>query len=237
MELIEAGVKPCVPERTLVLPGNVELKMVFIPPGAFRMGSNSSQALADEKPVHIVSLTQGFWMGIYPVTQAQWQAVMETKPSHFKGRKRPVEQVSWKDAREFCKKASPLAGQTLQLPSEAQWEYACRAGSTTEYCNGDNALQQVGWYSKNSNEETHPVGELAANAWGLHDCHGNVWEWCKDWYDEKAYTHCDCTDPTGPRAGHTRVFRGGSWSNGARVRDPGSGSTPTTGLATWASAA
>jgi len=109
-------------------------------------------------------------------------------------------------------------GQELQLPTEAQWEYACRAGSTTEYCNGDDeaALQRVGWYRKNSKKETHPVGELAANAWGLHDCHGNVWEWCEDWWDEEAYARNDCTDPTGPQAEYVRVVRGGSFGNVAR---------------------
>ena len=217
LELMEAGAKPCVPERTLVLPGNVELKMVFIPPGAFRMGSNSSQAFDHEKPVHIVTLTQGFWIGIHEVTQEQYEAVMGENPSEFKGRKRPVEQVSWDEAQEFCKKASPLAGQTLQLPTEAQWEYACRAGSTTEYCNGDDeaALQRVGWYRENSKNETHAVGELAANAWGLHDCHGNVWEWCNDVDD--AYKRGDCTDPVGPQAGSERVIRGGSWLYDARL--------------------
>jgi formylglycine-generating enzyme required for sulfatase activity len=152
-------------------------------------------------------------MAVYPITQVQWKAVMGTGPSEFKGADRPVEQVSWTDAVEFCTKLTvKLSGRgQIRLPTEAEWEYACRAGTTTDYYSGsgESALQAVGWYDANSGEETHPVGQLEANAWNLHDMHGNVWEWCNDWYGN--YLSEQQTDPTGPAEGSNRVLRGGSW--------------------------
>jgi formylglycine-generating enzyme required for sulfatase activity len=122
-----------------------------------------------------------------------------------------VEQVSWDDAQEFCKRASAKCGVTLRLPTEAEWEYACRAGTRTNYHSGDAEvdLARVGWYRNNSGNTTHPIGQKEANAFGLHDMHGNVWEWCEDWYS--AYPNNPVTDPTGPATGDDRVLRGGSW--------------------------
>jgi formylglycine-generating enzyme required for sulfatase activity len=195
----------------LKLPGDVPIAFAWCPPGTFQMGSN------DEKPVRTVKLTKGFYMAVYPITQAQWKAVMGTEPSNFKGADRPVEQVSWTDAVEFCTKLTvKLSGRVqVRLPTEAEWEYACRAGTVTDYYagSGESALQAVGWYDANSGKETHPVGQLEANAWNLQDMHGNVWEWCNDWYGE--YSSAQTTDPTGPASGSYRVNRGGSWGNSA----------------------
>ncbi|MFM8275331.1 MAG: SUMF1/EgtB/PvdO family nonheme iron enzyme, partial [Gemmata sp.] len=200
VELLCAGVSPCVPRQTVMLPGGVELALAFVPPGAFLMGSDHPDADADEKVKH-VTLTQGFFLGIHQVTQAQWKAVMGTEPSRFKGPDRPVERVSWDDCQEFLEELNEVEkgqGYVYRLPTEAEWEYACRAGTTTEYWSGDDeaALKRVGWYGENSGNETHPVGRLAANPWGLYDVHGNVWEWTDSLYEEGA---------------SFRVNRGGSW--------------------------
>ncbi len=211
VELIGQAVKPCVPQRTMLMPGDVPMTFSFIPPGRFLMGSKEGSSA--EEPVHKVTLTKGFFMGIHPVTQSQWKAVMGTEPSHFKGADRPVEQVSWTDAVGFCTKlTASLKGQSMvRLPTEAEWEYACRAGTSTEYFTGDKEtdLQRAGWYGVNSDDQTHPVGQLVANPWLLHDVHGNVWEWCSDWYGE--YPSNDQIDPQGQSSGNYRVLRGGSW--------------------------
>ncbi|MGK7946528.1 MAG: bifunctional serine/threonine-protein kinase/formylglycine-generating enzyme family protein [Microcystaceae cyanobacterium] len=176
---------------TETLPNGVKLKMMAIPAGSFMMGSNDYD---NQKPIHQVAL-QSFYMGKYPITQAQYQAVMGNNPSYFKNAAKaplsqggwgvhPVEIVSWNDAQEFCRKLSKMTGKTYQLPSESQWEYACRAGSKSKWCFGDNEgqLGEYAWYSENSNHQTHPVGEKKPNNWGLYDLHGNVWEWCEDDY-------------------------------------------------------
>ena len=200
------------------------MEFVWIPAGRFLMGSPKNEAGRDndEGPRHEVVFTEGFWMGKYPVTQAEWQKIMGENPSHFKGERRPVEMVSWNDCQEFLKKLnanppqSPLnqGGQrgVFRLPSEAEWEYACRAGTQTAYSFGDDParLGDYAWYWKNSGEKTHPVGEKLPNAWGLHDMHGNVWEWCADsWHDN--YNGAP-TDGSAWERGDAdlRVLRGGS---------------------------
>jgi formylglycine-generating enzyme required for sulfatase activity len=189
--------------------------MVLIPAGEFMMGSPDSDKGAgdDEKPQHRVRITRPFYLGKYPVTQEQWQAVMESNPSNFKGPKNPVESVSWEDCRRFCamlNARSHPGGGGLQLPTEAEWEYACRAGSRTRYCFGDDEsrLGEYAWYSSG---QTHPVGEKKPNAWGLFDMYGNVWELCQDWYDGGYYAKSPTNDPKGPAMGSNRVSRGGGW--------------------------
>ena len=152
------------------------------------------------------------------VTQEQYERVMGKNPSQFKGPQNPVETVSWDDAVEFCRKLSALpeekeAGRLYRLPTEAEWEYACRAGSEADYCFGDDKAQldQYAWYDKNSGGTTQAVGLKKPNEWGLYDVHGNVWEWCADWYDEKWYQQSPERDPVGPQTGERRVLRGGGW--------------------------
>ena len=193
------------------LGAGVKMDFVLIRPGSFKMGSEESD---DEKPIHEVTITKPFYMGKYQVTQEQWQALMGSNPSNFKGKTNPVEQVSWDDCQGFLKKLkSKLTGLTPVLPTEAEWEYACRAGSTTKYCFGDEPkdLGDYAWYSGNSNDRTHPVGKKKPNAWGLYDMHGNVWEWCRDRYDKQYYAESPKKDPTGIGTGRSRVLRGGSW--------------------------
>jgi formylglycine-generating enzyme required for sulfatase activity len=151
----------------------------------------------------------GFEMSATEITQAQYEAVMGTNPSYFKGENLPVERVSWNDAMEFCQKLSERTGQRYDLPTEAEWEYACRAGTTTKYYTGDsdNALARAGWYVVNSGKTTHPGGQKEGNSFGLYDMHGNVWEWCRDWYG--AYSSQSQSNPTGPGSGSFRVLRGG----------------------------
>ena len=197
------------------LGNGVKMELVLIPAGEFLMGAPDADkgASSDFKPQHQVRITKSFYLGKYPVTQEQWEAVMGNNPSHFKGPKNPVEVVSWEDCQQFLGKLNAkVGGGKFQLPTEAQWEYACRAGSTTRYCFGDDEskLGEYAWYGKNLGNTTHPVGEKKPNAWGLYDMQGNVWQWCADWwgwYGARSITD----DPTGPPAGLCRVFRGGDW--------------------------
>jgi len=168
-----------------------------------------------------VTISKAFYMGVFEVTQAQYQAVIASNPSNLKGASNPVEQVCWDDAVAFCKKLSAKTGKTVRLPTEAQWEYACRAGSKTRFGYGDDdeKLGDYAWYNKNSGGKTHPVGQKKPNAFGLYDMNGNVWEWCSDWYaDSYANLHAgkagaNNRDPVGPDSGIARVLRGGSWDN------------------------
>jgi formylglycine-generating enzyme required for sulfatase activity len=182
-----------------------------IPAGTFLMGSER------EPPVHEVTLTRAFHLGRFPVTQAQWEAVMGTNPSQFQGPDRPVEQVSWDDCQAFVERLNAAGQGTFRLPTEAEWEYACRAGAPGKFCFGDHEekLGEYGWYSANSGGQTQPVGQKTPNACGLHDMHGNVWEWCQDWWDD--YAAEPVTDPQGAPSGFlgARVFRGGCWRGGA----------------------
>jgi formylglycine-generating enzyme required for sulfatase activity len=168
-----------------------------------------------EKPGHPVTLTQPFYMAKFAVTQEQYQQVIGKSPSHFKGKNNPVEQVSWDDATEFCKKLADQTKHTVRFPTEAEWEYACRAGTNTAYYSGDTEadLGRVAWYAANSKSTTHPIGQKEANAFGLYDMHGNVWQWCQDWYAEDYYGRAEAENPRGPAHGAFRLLRGGSWFN------------------------
>ena len=191
------------------------MKLVLIPAGKFTMGSLSSEEdHSNNKTQHEVTLTKPFYMGKYTVTQEQYQQVMGSNPSNFKGKDNPVEMVSWDDAQEFIKKVSAASAQAVRLPTEAEWEYACRAGTSTRYYSGDteNDLKRIAWFASNSNGTTHPVGQKEPNRFGLFDMHGNVWQWCQDWYDvHKAEA---VVDPQGPAQSGAviRVVRGGSWN-------------------------
>jgi formylglycine-generating enzyme required for sulfatase activity len=215
--------------------------MVLIPPGIFNMGCTASNVYAceseetsDETPVHSVTLTSAFYMGRYEVTQAQWQARMGANPSYFVARwengyaansDRPVETVSWN---EIASAGGFLSGTGLRLPTEAEWEYACRAGTTTAfhgftgYLNGtndDSLVGNIAWFSGNNGESgnstygTKAVGQKRANGFGLFDMSGNVWEWVNDWYSSNYYASSPSSNPTGPATGMDRVVRSGCWIN------------------------
>jgi formylglycine-generating enzyme required for sulfatase activity len=196
------------------LADGIKLEMVSLPAGKFTMGSSKSDS---EKPPHQVKVNS-FAIGKYPITQAQYQAVMGNNPSRFKNNpQNPVEQVSWNDAKAFCQKLSQITGKTYRLPTEAEWEYACRAGTTTRYYFGDNANQlgNYAWGRENSNSTTHPVGQKKPNGWGLYDMSGNVWEWCEDdWHDSYKNAPDDGTAwiDNDNRSQSRKCLRGGSWS-------------------------
>jgi formylglycine-generating enzyme required for sulfatase activity len=213
---------------SLKLPSGIEV--MYIPAGEFLMGSPENEAERSfvEGPVHKVVITEPFWMGKYEVTQAQWESVMGTNPSIFKNCPQcPVEEVSWDDCQEFIKKLNARNdGNVYALPTEAQWEYACRAGTTTPFAFGatitPNQVNYDGNYPYGNGakglyrKKTIPVGSLnSPNAWGLHDMHGNVLEWCADWYDGNYYKTNPTNDPKGPGSGTSRVVRGGSWRGNA----------------------
>ena len=206
--------------HTITLPGGATMEMIYCPPGEFMMGSPTTEEgrLYIEKQHH-VRLTKGFWLGKYLVTQKQWLSVMGNNPSEFTGDDAlPVERVSWNDCQAFIAKINALSGCGARLPTEAEWEYACRAGTTTAYSwgnalNGDRANCNRNYPSGTAKkgpylEKTTQVGKYGANPWGLCDMHGNVWEWCADWYGDYSG---DAVDPTGPASGAFRVLRGGSW--------------------------
>ena len=190
----------------------IGMELILVPAGSFMMGSESGKA--DEKPRHEVTISQPFYMGKYEVTQAQWQAVMGSNPSNFKGDNLPVEQVSWDDAIAFIARLNAQKdGYSYRLPTEAEWEYACRAGTTGDYA-GD--LDAMAWYDKNSGSKTHDVGTKLPNAFGLFDMHGNVWEWCQDWYHD-SYNGAPADGSAWLSGGEQkyRVLRGGSWDSDA----------------------
>ncbi|RLB81767.1 MAG: hypothetical protein DRH17_08070 [Deltaproteobacteria bacterium] len=227
---------------------SVGMKFVYIKPGTFMMGSPSSEKGRDsDETWHKVTLTKGFYMQTTEVTQGQWKAIMGNNPSYFKncGDDCPVGDVSWNDVQEFIRKLNRMEGTNkYRLPTEAEWEYACRAGSEDALYTGPirilgknnaPALDEIAWYGGNSCVDynggcdcsgwsekqyscsrcgTHPVGGKKPNAWGLYDMIGNVWEWCQDWYGD--YPRGHVTDPAGPSSGSYRVYRGGSWYGDAR---------------------
>jgi len=200
----------------------------YIAPGTFQMGSPSDEpGRESDEDQHEVTLTKGYFMQTTEITQGQWKAVMGSNPASFYtcGDNCPVEKISWNDVQEFIAALNQQEGTSkYRLPTEAEWEYAARAGSGLAFANGeinetgcgnDPNLTQIGWYCGNANDKTHPVAQKISNAWGLYDMHGNVWEWCQDWYDAD-YPSGPVTDPIGPGSGSCRVDRGGSWSNNAR---------------------
>jgi formylglycine-generating enzyme required for sulfatase activity len=196
---------------------DINLDMLWCKPGTFMMGSPAEEKFReDDETQHRVNLTQGFWLGKYEVTQAQWEKVMRSMPGNFKGATLPVEGVSWDDVMQFCEKLTQAEkaagrlpiGHVYILPTEAQWEYACRAGTTTAYSFGDYVIPKLANYECNVGKTT-PVGTYPANPWGFHDLHGNVWEWCRDKYGD--YPGGKVSDPAGPSDGSARVYRGGSW--------------------------
>jgi len=199
---------------TIDLGDGVTMELVRVQAGMFLMGSDNGKP--NEAPAHAVSIDLDYYIGKYEVSQTQWAAVMHTNPSGFSGSNRPVEQVSWDDAVAFCEALSAKTGSNIRLPSEAEWEYAARAGTATDYSFGTAAemLVDFAWFRDTSGAQTHDVGQKQANPWGLYDVHGNVWEWCADlWHDDytgapangAAWTTGDDVDG--------RAARGGSWRN------------------------
>jgi len=206
---------------------SIGMVLVPIPAGEFMMGSpESEEDRQNDETQHCVTLTKSFHLGRIEVTQEQWKAVMGTtpwkrKPFVKEGDDYPASYVSWNDAVNFCRKLSKKEGVEYRLPTEAEWEYACRAGTTTVYSFGDDEAQlgEYAWYVKNASPREkypHIVGQKKTNPWGLHDMHGNVDEWCQDWYAYRRYPSGDVTDPVGPDSALHRVHRGGSWILHAR---------------------
>ena len=214
-ELVKAPTEPVltaapVEGESFSIP-DLNLDMLWCKPGTFQMGSRGPETQ------HKVTLTKGFYLGKHEVTQEQWEKVMGSNPSKFKGATLPVETIKWHDAMDFCKKLTQMekaAGRLPEvwvytLPTEAQWEYACRAGTTTAYSFGDTITPKQANYDEGKVGKTTSVGTYPVNAWGFHDLHGNVWEYCSDWYGD--YPGGSVTDPVGPSDGASRVIRGGSW--------------------------
>lgn len=202
---------------TLTVNG-IKYNMVWVDGGTFRMGATSEQgsdAYSDEKPVHSVTMSS-YYIGKTEVTQALWKAVMGSNPSEFKGDNWPVESVSWNDCQAFIRKLNALTGQNFRLPTEAEWEFACRGGNNSRgyKYSGSNYIDNVAWYDGNSGDKTHPVATKSPNELGIYDMSGNVWEWCADWYGD--YSSGRQTNPKGPYGGSNRVIRGGGWDIIAR---------------------
>lgn len=190
--------------------GGVTFTMVGVEGGTFQMGSASGDS--DEKPEHQVSVSS-FSIGQTEVTQELWESVMGSNPSNFKGTKLPVETVSWNDCQTFISKLNTLTGQQFRLPTEAEWEFAARGGTKSKgyTYSGSNTVDDVAWYTDNSNNKPQEVATLAPNELGLYDMSGNVWEWCQDWYSSNYYSSSGVNNPTGPVSGSNRAYRGGSW--------------------------
>ncbi|MGD9332629.1 MAG: formylglycine-generating enzyme family protein [Desulfobacterales bacterium] len=205
------------PETTI---NSIGMELVLLPAGTFLMGGDwdAEQADENELPQHEISFPKAFYIGKYTVTQSQWQAVMNSSPSEFPGPDRPVENVSHEDACVYIKRLNENENtRTYRLPTEAEWEYAARAGQQSTYCFGPETrrLTEYAWFQNNSGGKTHTVGQLAPNDWGLHDMHGNVHEWCADWYGREYYAASPSQKPSGPRKGVARVLRGGDWGSEA----------------------
>jgi formylglycine-generating enzyme required for sulfatase activity len=198
------------------LANSIGMEFVWIPAGSFLMGSPAGEKTSPHEMQHQVRLTKSFYMAVNLVTQQQWQRVMRNNPSEFRDAPGlPVEQVTWEDCQNFCNKLSELDAKAYRLPTEAEWEYCCRAGTTTAFSFGDHISAEKAnccvQPTLKPPEKTTPVGTFPANPWGLCDMHGNLWQWCQDWFDE--YTEGLTVDPHGPATGAFRVLRGGSWCN------------------------
>ncbi len=245
-KLLETA-RPAVPEEKELVTNSIGTKLKLIPAGSFLMGATSDdhEADKDEKPQHKVTITKPFYLGVYEVTQYEYRQVMKDNPSKFKDSELlPVEQVSWLDAVRFCNKLSErerrkphyeieddsvtiLGGNGYRLPTEAEWEYACRAPHSPEtatkhpFGDSDADLSSFAWFHANSENKTHPVGQKKPNRWGLYDMQGNVWEWCQDRYSADYYTFAPENDPPGPAQASSRVYRGGGWGLTPMVLPPG----------------
>ncbi len=207
---------------TDIFTNSIGMKFKKIPAGSFKMGSPISEKgrWIHEGPVHKITISKPFYLGVYEVTQEQWVKVMENNPSSNKGANKPVESISWNDAQKFIHKLSEKEKVEYRLPTEAEWEYACRSDTTTVYYWGDNPDSQYVWSKENSGGGPHDVGQLKPNAWGLFDMSGNVFEWCEDWFTEFGYVgSVEQTDPKGSLDGKFKVLRGGAWCfNSIRCR-------------------
>ena len=195
--------------KTITLPGGAKMEMVWCAPGKFSMGSPITEPgrFEDEKQ-RTVSITRGFWLGKYEVTQRQWESVMRSNHSRFRSPDNPVENVSWHDCEMFVRRVNVALGGLARFPTEAEWEYACRAGSDAPVAGSGN-LPEMAWYDLNSDNQTHEVGRNKPNAWGFRDMHGNVLEWCADWFSVP--DGGDAVDPKGPPSGSFKILRGGCW--------------------------
>lgn len=199
---------------------SIGMEFVLINPGKFIMGTDASKQSADEHemPHHEVTISKPFYMGRHLVTQKQWKAIMGDNPSSMRGDDLPVVSVSWDDAQEFIRRLNEKEGtDKYRLPTEAEWEYAARAGSEVNFSFGDDPakLPEYAWFADNAGAALHDVGKLKPNTWGLYDVYGNVWEWTQDWYDETYYAKSPTLDPQGPSSGEFKVIRGGSWLDDA----------------------
>jgi len=206
---------PANPSPGATMTNSVGMTMVYVPPGEFRMGSDLAEpGRHDDETAHEVKITRGFWIAATEVTQPQWEKVMGFNRSDPKGENLPASRLSWPQAVEFCRKLSQTEKRPYRLPTEAQWEYACRAGSGGA-CSGGQ-LDEVAWHMDNSGEAPHEVAGKKPNKWGLYDMHGNAAEWCRDFYQRDLGAGL-AIDPPGPAEGKARVVRGGSWGHFARA--------------------
>ncbi len=219
LSIILLFVSPAIGQQPKAITNSIGMKLVLILPGSFTMGSPIEEVGRQDETQHLVTISNWYYLGVYEVTQGEYEKITGESPSGFKGAKKPVEKVNWDNAVSFCKKLSEIpeekeAGRTYRLPTEAEWEYACRAGSKTAYSFGDSdkLLEECALFGE-GREGPEAVGQRKPNRWGLYDMHGNVWEWCQDWFI--SYPSNDAADPKGPWVGELRVSRGGSWKSDA----------------------